>query len=144
MSLVGAFRALLVIRHCVLSERRPGLCDLYPKMSHVIPSQLFHDLNCDRWNCNVFSGPKKSEGTQITCDFWGRGRGEEMGSGGRGWMFAQTRAYPYSKMSHVIPSQLFHDLNCDRWNCNVFSGPKKSEGTQITCDFWGDEARGEG
>lgn len=46
-------------------------------------------------------------------------------------------------MSHVIPSQLFHDLNCDRWNCNVFSGPKKSEGTQITCDFWGDKAGGD-
>ena len=60
-------------------------------------------------------------------------------------MYAQTRVYPYPKMSHVIPSQLFHDLNCDRWNCNVFSGPKKSEGTQITCDFWGgrDEAGGE-
>ena len=57
-------------------------------------------------------------------------------------MYAQTRAYPYPKMSHVIPSRLFHDLNCDRWNCNVFSGPKKSEGTQITCDFRGDEVRG--
>ena len=59
-------------------------------------------------------------------------------------MFAQTRAYPYSKMSHAIPLRLFHDLNCDRWNCNVFSGPKKSEGTQIACDFFwrGDEVRG--
>ena len=59
-------------------------------------------------------------------------------------MFAQTRAYPYPKMSHAIPLRLFHDLNCDRWNCNVFSGPKKSEGTQIACDFWGDEAGVEG
>ena len=61
-------------------------------------------------------------------------------------MYAQTRAYPYPKMSHVIPSRLFHDLNCDRWNCNVFSDAKKSEGTQITCDFRGDgdEAGGDG
>ena len=42
-------------------------------------------------------------------------------------------------MSHVIPSRLFQVLKSDRWNCNVFSGPKKSEGTQITCDFWEDE-----
>ena len=47
-------------------------------------------------------------------------------------------------MSHVIPSRLFHDLNCDRWDCNVFLGPKKSEGPQITCDFWGDKAGGDG
>ena len=46
-------------------------------------------------------------------------------------------------MSHVIPSRLFHDLNCDRWDCNVFLGPKKSEGPQITCDFWGDKAGGD-
>ena len=46
-------------------------------MSHVIPSWLFQVLKWDRWNCNVFWGTKKSEGTQITCDFWGgRGRGE--------------------------------------------------------------------
>ncbi|ERH29027.1 hypothetical protein HMPREF1980_01088 [Actinomyces sp. oral taxon 172 str. F0311] len=55
-------------------------------MSHAIPSRLFHDLNCDRWNCNVFSGPKKSEGTQIACDFWGgvRPGGEGDEAGGRG------------------------------------------------------------
>ena len=53
-------------------------------------------------------------------------------------------------MSHVIPLWLFQVLKSDRWNCNVFSGPKKSEGTQITCDFWrgarpgGDEAGGRG
>ena len=39
-------------------------------------------------------------------------------------------------MSHVIPLWLFQVLKSDRWNCNVFLGPKKSEGTQITCDFW--------
>ena len=39
-------------------------------------------------------------------------------------------------MSHVIPSWLFQVLKSDRWNCNVFWGTKKSEGTQITCDFW--------
>ena len=44
-------------------------------MSHVIPLWLFQVLKSDRWNCNVFLSPKKSEGTQITCDFWG----------GRGW-----------------------------------------------------------
>ena len=85
MSAVGAFRALLVIWLCLLScsacSLSAGLRDLYLKMSHVIPSQLFHDLNCDRWNCNVFSGPKKSEGTQITCDFWG-GRDEAGGEAG--------------------------------------------------------------
>ena len=61
-------------------------------MSHVIPLWLFQVLKSDRWNCNVFSGPKKSEGTQITCDFWrgarpGRGRGEagaRLGSRGDG------------------------------------------------------------
>ena len=53
-------------------------------------------------------------------------------------------------MSHVIPLWLFQVLKSDRWNCNVFLGPKKSEGTQITCDFWrgarpgGDEAGGRG
>ena len=39
-------------------------------------------------------------------------------------------------MSHVIPLSLFQVLKSDRWNCNVFWDPKKSEGTQITCDFW--------
>ena len=67
-------------------------------MSHVIPLWLFQVLKSDRWNCNVFLGPKKSEGTQITCDFWrgarlriagtwwpGRGRGRGVpGSGVRG------------------------------------------------------------
>ena len=53
-------------------------------MSHVIPLWLFQVLKSDRWNCNVFSDPKKSEGTQITCDFW-RGRGSaSLGPGGRG------------------------------------------------------------
>ena len=42
-------------------------------MSHVIPSLLFQVLKSDRWDCNVFWDAKKSEGTQITCDFWGRG-----------------------------------------------------------------------
>ena len=42
-----------------------------------------------------------------------------------------------SEMSHVIPSHVFQTLKSHRWNCNVFLGPKKSEGTQITCDFWG-------
>ena len=52
-------------------------------MSHVIPSRLFQVLKLDRWNCNVFSGPKKSEGTQITCDFWRGARpgGDEAGAG---------------------------------------------------------------
>ena len=49
-------------------------------MSHVIPSWLFQVLKSDRWNCNVFWGAKKSEGTQITCDFWG-GRGRRPGVG---------------------------------------------------------------
>ena len=40
-------------------------------------------------------------------------------------------------MSHVIPLWLFQVLKSDRWDCNVFLSPKKSEGTQITCDFWG-------
>ena len=39
-------------------------------------------------------------------------------------------------MSHVIPLWLFQVLKSDRWDCNVFLSPKKSEGTQITCDFW--------
>ena len=43
-------------------------------MSHVIPLWLFQVLKSDRWNCNVFWGTKKSEGTQITCDFWGGAR----------------------------------------------------------------------
>ncbi|ERH29028.1 hypothetical protein HMPREF1980_01089 [Actinomyces sp. oral taxon 172 str. F0311] len=38
-------------------------------------------MNCDRWNCNVFSGPKKSEGTQIACDFWGGARATRPGPG---------------------------------------------------------------
>ena len=42
-----------------------------------------------------------------------------------------------SEMSHVIPSRVFQGLKSHRWNCNVFLDPKKSEGTQITCDFWG-------
>ena len=52
-------------------------------MSHVIPSRLFQVLKSDRWNCNVFSYPKKSEGTQITCDFWRGARpgGDEAGAG---------------------------------------------------------------
>ena len=57
-------------------------------MSHVIPLWLFQVLKSNRWNCNVFLGPKKSEGTQITCDFWGgRGLGEagaRLGSRGDG------------------------------------------------------------
>ena len=57
-------------------------------------------------------------------------------------MFAQTRAYPYPKMSHAIPLRLFQNLNCDRWDCNVFSDAKKNEGTQITCDFGRGEAGG--
>ena len=63
-------------------------------MSHVIPLWLFQVLKSDRWNCNVFSDPKKSEGTQITCDFWGgRGRGEagEGEAGGRDEAGARLR-----------------------------------------------------
>ena len=41
-----------------------------------------------------------------------------------------------SEMSHVIPSRVFQTLKSHRWNCNVFSISKKSEGTQITCDFY--------
>ena len=52
-------------------------------MSHVIPLWLFQVLKSDRWNCKVFLGPKKSEGTQITCDFW-RGARSEAG----GWVEA--------------------------------------------------------
>ena len=51
-------------------------------MSHVIPLWLFQVLKSDRWNCNVFLGPKKSEGTQITCDFW---RGARLRIAGTWW-----------------------------------------------------------
>ena len=47
-----------------------------------------------------------------------------------------------SEMSHVIPSRVFQILKSHRWNCNVFLDPKKSEGTQITCDFWGGASPG--
>ena len=51
-------------------------------MSHVIPLWLFQVLKSDRWDCNVFLGPKKSEGTQITCDFW---RGARLRIAGTWW-----------------------------------------------------------
>ena len=57
-------------------------------MSHVIPLWLFQVLKSDRWNCNVFSDPKKSEGTQITCDFW---RGARPEAGGRDEAGARLR-----------------------------------------------------
>ena len=63
-------------------------------MSHVIPLWLFQVLKSDRWDCNVFLSPKKSEGTQITCDFWGgRGLGEagEGEAGGRDEAGARLR-----------------------------------------------------
>ena len=38
---------------------RPGLTHPgYPKMSHVIPLQIFQILKSDRWNCNV-CGPSQ-------------------------------------------------------------------------------------
>ena len=42
-----------------------------PEKLHVIPPGVFQDLKSDRWNHAVFSTPKKSEGTQITCDIVG-------------------------------------------------------------------------
>ena len=62
-------------------------------MSHVIPLWLFQVLKSDRWNCNVFWGAKKSEGAQITCDFWrGRGRGEAGTGPGAGLRWGEAWA----------------------------------------------------
>ena len=110
-----------------------------PEKSHVIPPGVFQDLKSDRWNHAVFSTPKNSEGTQITCDIVGK-------------LCAlccrlpvvlppTRRAAP--EKSHVIPPKVFQDLKSDRWNYAVFSTPKKSEGTQITCDIVGEPFVGE-
>ena len=106
---------------------------------HVIPPGVFQDLKSDRWNHAVFSIPKKSEGTQITCDIVGK-------------LCAlccrlpvvlpPTRRAAAEKL-HVIPPGVFQDLKSDRWNHAVFSIPKKSEGTQITCDIVGEPFVGE-
>ena len=110
-----------------------------PEKSHVIPPGVFQDLKSDCWNHAVFSIPKKSEGTQITCDIVGK-------------LCAlccrlpvvlpPTRRAAAEKL-HVIPPGVFQDLKSDRWNHAVFSTPKKSEGTQITCDIVGEPFVGE-
>ena len=110
-----------------------------PEKSHVIPPGVFQDLKSDCWNHAVFSIPKKSEGTQITCDIVGK-------------LCAlccrlpvvlpPTRRAAAEKL-HVIPPGVFQDLKSDRWNHAVFSTPKKSEGTQITCDIVGKPFVGE-
>ena len=106
---------------------------------HVIPPGVFQDLKSDRWNHAVFSTPKKREGTQITCDIVG----ELCASCCRlPVVLPPTRRAAAEKL-HVIPPGVFQDLKSDRWNHAVFSTPKKSEGTQITCDIVGEPFVGE-
>jgi len=106
---------------------------LPPEKLHVIPPGVFQDLKSDRWNHAVFSAPKKSEGTQITCDIVG----ELCALCCRlPVVLSPTRRAAAEKL-HVIPPGVFQDLKSDCWNHAVFSIPKKSEGTQITCDIVG-------
>ena len=73
-----------------------------PEKLHVIPPGVFQDLKSDRWNHAVFSTPKKSEGTQITCDIVGEPFvGESLGGPRRG--LGGTRPEPslFRAASHV-------------------------------------------
>ena len=112
---------------------------LPPEKSHVIPPGVFQDLKSDRWNHAVFSTPKKSEGTQITCDIVGK----LCASCCRLPVVLPPTRRAAPEKSHVIPPGVFQDLKSDRWNHAVFSTPKKSEGTQITCDIVGEPFVGE-
>ena len=74
-------------------------------MSHVIPLWLFQVLKSDRWNCNVFWGAKKSEGIQITCDFWGGvrlGAGEGEARAGLRWGEAPHRWDLVARVNKVV------------------------------------------
>ena len=66
-----ARRAAAYPSRCRLPVVLPPSRGAAPEKSHVIPPGVFQDLKSDRWNHAVFSTPKKSEGTQITCDIVG-------------------------------------------------------------------------